>query len=351
MIYPLLLILIVVFEIVKFHRKQASLDTIYSGLLWGILIFMAAFRASTVGADTPGYIEDYEMMQTLSYYQVSVVKRGYLGYFYLCKFFSDMHAPLWLWFGFVESVYIYAMFRFVKKYSADRIFSIMVFVTNGLFTFSMAGQKQVMSMGLILLAFLYFTEKKYLKMILAVAWGAACHSAGLIFIMAFIIYWIRNSKIFLYVALGVPIAIYALSKIFLTQITAMLVLAKEDSGEHFEDYLNLDASYTPTTFIFYTGAVIMAATFIMPFYRKYKIEGLFVYAMCIMACSLQTMSSINPTLFRLALPYTPFLMILLANTRSTIKNYRLRLFYGYAIWGCHLSYFLFTTKEPFEFSF
>lgn len=348
MIYPLLVLLITFLEILKFQKADPRLDRTYSNILWWVLILMAAFRGSVVGADTAGYIEDYEMMPLLSFYQVSVLKVGYLGYFYPCKFFSLLGVPLPIWFGFVEGIYIYSMYKFVKKYSVDNIYSILIFVTNGLFTFSMAGQKQVMSMSLFLLAFLYFTEKKYIKMVLAALWGGACHSAGMIFLFAFGMYIFRNNRFFIFVITGIAIAIYSLSKVFTTQIVMILVASKE-GGEHFEGYLDLDTSYTPVTLIFYMGSVLTALFFIVGYWNKFKGEAAFVYGMCIFACSMQTLAGINPTLFRLALPYTPFMMILLPNTASTIGNKQKRLLYNYAVWGWHISYFLLTIQVPFEF--
>ena len=106
MIYPLLILVIIFFEVRKSQKGEQKLDRTYSNILWWILILMAAFRGPAVGADTLGYIEDYEMMPLLSFYQVSVQKVGYLGYFFPCKFFSLLGMPLPIWFGFVEGIYI-----------------------------------------------------------------------------------------------------------------------------------------------------------------------------------------------------------------------------------------------------
>ena len=350
MIYPILVLLIVFLEIFKYQKKDTRLDRIYSNLLWILLVLMAAFRGQSVGTDTPGYTEDYEMMPMLSFYQVSIVKQGYLGYFFPCKFFSLIGAPLWMWFGFVEGLYVYAMYCFVRKYSSDRIYSILIFVTNGLFTFSMAGQKQVMSMALMLLAFIYFTDKKYIKMVLSVLWAATCHSSGLIFLIAFALYPLRHSKLFIFLAVGLPVGIYALSKVFMQQIVALLILSKEGS-DHYENYLNLDTTYSPVTLIFYIGAIVLAVLFIKLYWEKYQKEVFFIYFMCFMTCALQSLSAINPTLFRLALPYAPFLMVLLPNTSNSIRSHQRRLFYNYAIWVWHIGYFLITTKQQFEFDF
>ena len=88
MIYPILVLIIVFFEILKSQKRNSHMDAVYSNILWMLLLLMAAFRGQSVGTDTPGYTEDYEMMPMLSFYQVSVLKEGYLGYFYPCKMFS-----------------------------------------------------------------------------------------------------------------------------------------------------------------------------------------------------------------------------------------------------------------------
>lgn len=348
MIYPLLVLVIILFEVRKTNGLEEKYDRAFSIALWWILILMATFRSASVGADTPGYIEDYESMPMMSFSEIRVRYAGYLGYYYPGKFLSLLGLPYQVWFGFVEGLYVYSLYRFVKKFSKDNIYSILIFVTNGLFTFSLAGQKQVMSMGLFLMAFVLFTEKRYLKMILVALWGGACHSSGLIFIFAFGLYVFRNAKFFVYVALGLAISIFALANVFTTQLVVLLASAI-GSGEHFEDYLELDTSYTPVTLFFYIGSVIMAMFFIVGYWKKYKGEGAFTYGMCFMACAMQSLSGINPSLFRLALPFTPFFMILLPNTASTIRNKQKRILYNLAIWLWHICYFLITTKEPFEF--
>lgn len=52
----------------------------------------------------------------------------YLGYYVPSKLFSMLGAPQWLWFGFVELVYAFAVQKFINKYSADKLLSILVFV-------------------------------------------------------------------------------------------------------------------------------------------------------------------------------------------------------------------------------
>lgn len=310
---------------------------------------LAAFRSSNVGGDTASYILHYETMSAISFSQVADYQKSYLGYFYPSKIFSWIGMPCFVWFGFVEGLYVYTLNKFIKKYSQDRIYSVLVFLTNGLYAFSVAGNKQVMSMSLMLLAFLFLTEKKYIRMILAALWGAACHSAGLIFLLAFVLYYFRNIKYFIFIVLGISVTIVISSQTFLRQLLVILAAAKEDSSGHFEMYTDLDTSYTPVTLFFYIGSIIMALFFIGGYLRKFKDEAAFVYGMCFIACAMQSLASINPSLFRMALPFAPFFMLLLPNTAYTIKDRKKRLLFNYAIWIWHISYFLITTNEPYEF--
>ena len=102
--------------------------------------------------------------------------------------------------------------------------------------------------------------------------------------------------------------------------------------------------------MFYGGAIIIALLFVKAYWNKYRTKIFFIYAMCVMACALQSLAAISPNLFRLALPYTPFLMILLPNTSNSIHNYQRRLYYNYAVWVWHIAYVFITLNQPFEFA-
>lgn len=348
MIYYILLVLIILvlrqFVLsMRFHAQREKFENRCCYLVWLIIVFLAAFRSAKVGADTYKYMEDYLFMPLYDFADISDRYEGYLGYYYVSKLFSLVDMPLSVWFGFTEGLYAYSMMGFIKRYSSDKLFSILVFVTIGLFTFSMAGLKQVMSMSLMMLAFLQFIDKKYWMMVLLGLMGYLCHPTGLIFLAAFPLYFIRGKKSFIRLIVAIIVFICLYGEFFLSNMVSVL------DNDHFESYLVRDNSYTYVTLIFYVSIVTIAYWG----YKSYAISKLqdakMVLGFSLIALGMQVLAGISPNMFRLAYLYCPFMMILIPNAcmfASTVKRNRMQ----FLIIGSIVFYFLYTNRNtPYSF--
>ena len=289
----------------------------YSRYVMALIVVLAAFRSEEVGADTPGYMREYGEMARLSWDAISVRFVGYSLYYYMSKVFYTMHMPLFVWFGFVELFYVFSMKLFIDRYSNDKLLSWLIFSTMGLFAFSLAGLKQVMGMGFMMYAYLAFTNEnqakfRYLYTFLLVFAAYMCHSVCLVFLPAFALYFIRNSRYF-YIFVIAIIAIIAIGG---ELILAGAALQYEEStgNSHFETYLNFENTYSSVTLIFYVSLLLFSCVGVKTYLKKRPEEAKMAYGYCLMVCGLQTLASISPSTFRLAYFYTPFYMVLLSNS-------------------------------------
>lgn len=321
-----------------------KLDGRYSIYICIVLVILAAFRSDMVGADTLAYRMDYENMVYYHDFE-SLVDRfsiSYIGYFGLSKLFHMAGMPVEVWFGFVEAFYLFALMQLIKRFSKDTIFSLLVFSTIGLFTFSLAGLKQTTGSALVMLAFTSFIEKKYvLTALLAIA-TYYTHPAALIGLGALPLYYVREKKWFIPMTIAICLAVYSYSMIFMSTMVEIL------GNEHFETYLINESSYSYVTFIFY--AVISIISFLN--FKSYnesdpEYAKLFL-GLSTIGCGLQLLAGVSPSLFRLALMYTPFMTILLPNVAYYSNNKLVR----YILMGCIIFYFLYTTRNsPYSFFF
>lgn len=323
------------------HRRKLENRSFY--VIWIIIVLMAALRSTSVGADTPGYIYDYEQLEKTTFSDLNYQHQGsYLGYYYTSKVFSLVGMPYQVWFGFVEALYAFAMILFINKYSYDKLFSTLVFVTTGLMTFSFAGLKQVMSMSLMMLAFLQFVEKRYIIAAILIITAYLCHPAGLIFLAAFIWYYIRGKKYAIYVALLSIVFIYFYNQWFLASMVQAL------NEEHFEMYLTEKSGYSYVTFIFYTAITAMAYVGYRGYVKINTDDARLAFVFSAFACGLQLLAGVSAEMFRLAYLYSPFMMILLPNScyfASRSKKNILSL----VLMSSIIFYFLYTINEPYEF--
>ena len=342
MYYILILIILIFYYIANNSRQgyRENRDKRFSYYICIILVLLAAFRSDEVGADTPGYRIDYKDMSFFHDIR-SIIDRHtlyYIGYFGLSKLFHMAGLPVQVWFGFVEAVYLYSLMRLVDKFSKDRVLSLLVFTTIGLFTFSLAGLKQTLASAMVMLAFVLFTEKRYIYAALLVVLAYFTHQAALIMLGAFPIYLLRNNRWLVPAIIGVCVGIYLYSFSFMETMVSIL------ENDHFESYLVTDSEYSYVTFIFYATIVGVSCINIKGYSDAKAGDSKLFLSLSALGCALQLLAGVSPSLFRLALLYTPFFMILIPNTLhySNIKYHSQCRFF---IIASVIFYFLYTGRE------
>lgn len=304
---------------------------------------MAAFRSDSVGGDTFDYRLNYQTMNCFHSIQ-DIVDRytyDYLGYYGLSKLFSLLGFPVEVWFGFVEALYLYALMRLINKYSKDKIFSLLVFTTIGLYSFSMAGLKQVLAMSFMMLSFIYLIEKRYWASILLVVFTYYTHQSALIFLGAFPLYYIRKVRYLVPATIILSILMYFYSFFFVETMVEYM------GNERWENYLVTDSRYSYVTFIFYLVITLVSGLNIKRYHAVNPSFSNLFLALSILGCGIQLLAGFSPSLFRLAYLYTPFMMILLPNASFYSKNKKLvRGFLMASI----IFYFLYTNRNwPYSF--
>lgn len=342
-----ILILLFVFLYVKLSSQPLGVklkkENTYAFIICAVLVLMAAFRSDTVGADTGGYRLDYEDLGKFQSMQDLIDRYSvyYIGYFGLSKIFYMVGMPVYVWFGFVEAIYIYALMLLVNRFSKDKIFSLLVFTTIGLYSFSMAGLKQTLAMSMMLMAFIAFMDKKYWYTALLLFLTYYTHQSALIMLVAFPLYFVKRVKLLIPASLIMVVLIYAYSFSFMTAMVDIL------ENEKWETYLVTDSGYTSVTLIFYSVITLIAGLNIKSYNQADPVYARFFLALSIIGCGLQFLASTSPSLFRLAYLYTPFMMILLPNAAYYSKNEPV---VRMVLMVCIIFYFLYTNRHwPYSF--
>ena len=257
MYYLLIFLIILLYVLLQSQpeRKKMKKENLYSFIICATIVLLAAFRADSVGADTKGYRDEYLAMGGYTSIQ-SIIDRhtiDYLGYYLTSKLFSMLGMPVQVWFGFIEAFYLFALMCLVKRFSRDIIFSLLVFTTIGLFSFSLAGLKQTFAMGLMMLAFLAFIEKRYLVTVLLIYVTYFTHQSVLIFLVAFPLYYVRKVRWLIWATIVLSVLIYYYNFLFMETMVDII------GNERWEKYLINESGYTSVTLIFYTVITLIAA--------------------------------------------------------------------------------------------
>lgn len=311
-------VLLVLYFLLGYNNtnKDDKQESWFCNIAYAVIVFLAAFRGINVGADTNGYMFQYE--ELIRYYSFDDIWNSkyqtYYFFYVICKLFSMINMPLWIWFAFIEFIYISAIRRLIIVFSTDKMYSVILFVVSGLFGFSLAGMKQTLAMALILHAFLDLIDKKYLRMSILIVLTYYTHPVALIFGFGFILYLLRNTK-FYYPALFFIVWIFVFGA-----MSAMSYFVDMLNQDTFEKYIREDGVYTYSTLFFYLFLLGSTVPFCKQYIKVQTYAKVFLGFLMI-TCSLQFLASYSDNLFRLAYLYTPFYVVYLPNVFD--KNHTL----------------------------
>lgn len=314
-------IYIFIFLLIFFLRSQ--LQTCYSrerenkylNIVYAILVLLAALRYIIPGTDMMGYMHDYQKIKEMSWDSIIDAWDGnYVVYFFASKIFSYTQLPYQFWFGFVELFFLTGFARLVNKFSKDKLLTVFLFFSIGLYNFSFSGLKQVFAMSLIWHSFASFYDRKYFIAAISAVLSYFTHKTSAFFMLAFLFQFIRNKKLMYFI-----ITAYA-AIIIVSPNLLFLFLADSLNDSRYLLYLNESSSSSYTIFIVYLLLFIPVFIFRTP--RTECSKDNFILANASISVVSQLLALVAATAFRLALYYTPFLLILFSNNvkDKTIKT-------------------------------
>lgn len=318
LIYLLIIFLILIMQdrLLRLPKRASriKMEVKYLRMVCCILVLLAALRGSSVGRDTLGYIENYNAMPKLSFANVLLMYSDYPGYYLLAKTCSLLHLPAQILFGIVAGIYIYAIYKFINRFSEGKLYSILCFEVIGLYSFSLAGLKQVLSMAFVLLYFISLTDKKYIKTILLALAAYFCHHASLIFLFGVALYYMRNLRLY-YLYLTVIVAVTLLGTRFIW--TNMLGLLDD---EHYSELYMEDEGYSTTTMIFYGVCLLFLFLFSRNYMKRRSKESRVILGMSTLAFAFQAFSLVSSAAFRLSFYFLPFMIVGFPNDFNRIGD-------------------------------
>ena len=352
LIYLLVILLILIFQdhLLRLPKiaSRHKMEVRYLKVVCWILVLLAALRGSSVGSDTIVYIENYNAMPKLSFANVLVMYKDFPGYYLLAKTCSFLHLPIQFLFGIVAGIYIYAIYKFINRYSRRKLYSILCFTVIGLYAFSLAGLKQTLSMAFVLLYFISLTEKKYIKTILLALVAYFCHHSSLIFLFGIALYYMRNLRLY-YLYLMVIVLVTLLGTRFLW--TNLLDLLED---EHYSGLYLEDEGYSTTTMVFYGVCLLLLFLFSRNYMKRCPKESRVVLGMSTLAFAFQAFSLVSSAAFRLSFYFLPFMIVGFPNDFNRIGDSNLKRTVKFAVAFMIVFFFVYSNRDggsvvPYKF--
>jgi len=166
--------------------------------LWGVVaIYLLLALKGDVGIDIAGYKEQYIISASKAWTDIDYV---YFepGYITLMKLFSKAGISFQWFMICVYTLACAALYLFIRRYSQDPAFSLIIFVCYQFFVFYNSGVRQTIAMSLCIFAFFACERKSKKRVILAVLLQSAAvsvHSSAIVFVTALLYTWTKSTSI------------------------------------------------------------------------------------------------------------------------------------------------------------
>lgn len=203
MIYVALILLIYITYFILWKVQKLPNEAkrkIFIGISFSLMFLLAALRDPSVGTDTANYMNKFELIHDHTFAEIFssfFCERVEIGYALINKvvglIWNDPRAIL-----IVNAAIIYfCMSYFIYNYldSEHDLTSVLLFVCSGMFFYSFNVARQVIACVILLNAWGLLKEKKYVKSVLCFLLSITFHITAVCFIVAYIIYFIRNKRI------------------------------------------------------------------------------------------------------------------------------------------------------------
>ncbi len=307
MISYIFLFIIIITGIISFdfvQKKQTKKMVVI--FIIGFIILFQGLRSFDVGRDLQNYMRNYYSLESFSIIDLFKYNDSEYLYFLVGKFFNFLNLDFRIML-FFTSFMTYGLLGIMSyKYSKNPVMSIFIFITLGLFVFSLSGLRQSIAIGISLIAFHYIKNKKFIKYLILIIIAALFHESA---IFTLPIYFLYNAKKRSNLQLA-SIPIFIIVFIFRQEITTYIT--------HL---------YNPDHNIIETGARNMMLLFIIIYIASMYVTKItdndFVYRLqriLFAAILVQMMATYSQTVSRLGYYYYSYLILLIPELISLIKE-------------------------------
>lgn len=294
-----------------FGEKSRKIYVLFSG---GVLVLISGLRSYYYGADdTIRYFFAFENDIQSSFRQIWVSESKDTFYHIFSKILSlivgdDFHLVLLIF----AIIYMSAFGKLIYKESSNLLISFIVFISLGFFSFSMNGVRQGLAMAFIMLSYFPLREKKIVEFIGLVFIASLFHSTAIVFLIAYPCYLLGFNKksVILYIGiLGVLLTVG-------DDLVRMTALEASTYDARFAAYSETDKSLSYSGFVQLFLFLLLVLFNIKLFKKKDKDSSLLI-SLCILALIFQSCATYIAEMFRVAMYFSVFLVILLPRVLAT----------------------------------
>ena len=241
---PYLLVLSLVIFWIVLEKKSLNRTSFWLPLI--ALTLFAGTRSYWVGTDTANYTRNFNNQLKPEYFRFNED----IEYGYQLLEYGLLHVTTeYFWLLVITSfIIVYCYLSIIKKYSVNYWFSVFLFITLGVYTFSFNGLRQGIAMAIFALAIPYLLEKRLFPYLLVCAIASLFHVTALFIIPFYFIVNLRTKPV------------YKIMATFLGSllISRLLVSYISSTNDRYQDYAKIsEESGGFLTLGFYSAIMIL----------------------------------------------------------------------------------------------
>lgn len=204
---------------------STSTERILTFVILFFLAFITAFRADIIGNDTISYINKYNVIASNGIGSISSME---IGYQILCYLFAVVGFDAHSFITIVSFVLYLFVWLFIKKYSSNPLFSVVLFFSM-FFSFFASGIRQSIALVMCLYAYQMIKDKRKRRAVLLILIASTIHTSAL---MAFVFFVPQIAPKSL--SIVVPVTLILSTLAMLGVFNSLLPLVFERYQGHFE---------------------------------------------------------------------------------------------------------------------
>lgn len=310
------------------NRKSSRQFLLFVSFL---LFLIIGLRSTSVGPDTPGYVEDFLHLSSLSTSQVlNLVHESSEPLYWIVSWLPSLISNSYVLYLLVWALFpaaaIYKLFAKELDNAKDYLFAFIVFFIIGLYAFFVAGIRQTAALSLILIAYPYFSgmhwknvksfyrDRNYIVFLIYMISAYLIHNSSVLFLIAFAGKMIKPKWWYIFLLVG---ALYLGLNVKIDQLTMI-------TGFLFEDRFSQYGT-TYVSELSMSGFYMQCILFMICYLKRKKLielnkENAFLLNMMLLGIVFQSMTGSIAEMYRVSFFFSMFGMVLLPRAMALYRK-------------------------------
>lgn len=275
-------------------------------------LLLLCLRSESVGVDTQGYVNTYNMISRTYWQTLLVYSRQEIGFLALEKilsFFGDARLLMIV----VALLTVLPVMYLYKRESNDAILCCSFFLISLLFEMFFSGMRQSIAIALTVPAYYYVRRGKIISYVLTVLIAFSFHTSAIVLLLLYPIYYLKITKKMLWVIIPLLILVYFKSD---TIFQYILWMAGDDYESRYA-YLTGSSGQVGLTVLF---VLLTVYTYIIMDDKKADNDDLGLRNILLLAMCIHLFAPLHPTISRVNYYFILFIPLAVARANFLYRK-------------------------------